>query len=255
MTADALPWFLAPVLALAAGATALSPLGVQVLARGVVFIDLAVAQGAAAAALWLGAWDDHPSMLATQAAAAAGGLAVAAAVAVLVRRRPAQREALIGLLYVAGAAVAVLGARVDPHGHERLANLLAADVLWADGRAVAWLAAAALAVAVLARATPRGDAGSRWPDVLFYPTFALVASVAVPVLGLLVVFAALIVPALWHRSGLPAAAATVLSLAAAGLGLALSWLLDAPSGACVVITLGLVGLASAFVRSHEPARL
>ena len=45
-------WFLAPALALLAGLAALAPLGVQVLARGVVFIDLAVAQAAAAAGLF-----------------------------------------------------------------------------------------------------------------------------------------------------------------------------------------------------------
>ncbi|MFO0124956.1 MAG: hypothetical protein ACK52R_02105, partial [Betaproteobacteria bacterium] len=53
-------WFLVPVAALMLGVLALAPLGAQVLARGVVFIDLAVAQAAAAAALWVGALVDHP---------------------------------------------------------------------------------------------------------------------------------------------------------------------------------------------------
>ena len=78
MTAEA--WFLVPAAAVALGVLALAPLGAQVLARGVVFIDLAVAQAAAAAALWAGAWIDHPSLLQSQAAAAAGALGCAAAV-------------------------------------------------------------------------------------------------------------------------------------------------------------------------------
>jgi len=229
-------WFLVPALALLAGVAALAPLGVQVLARGVVFIDLAVAQAAAAAALWAGAWIDHPSLLQSQAAAAAGALCCAAAVAALARRRPAQREALIGLLYVLGACAALLGARQDPHGRERLAELLAADVLWAGWPQVALLSACAAAVALARRVLGR--------DALFYPVFALAASVAVPVLGLFVVFAALIAPALWQRAGWRAAPAAMAGVAAVALGLGLSWLLDAPSGACVAMALAGWGVLS-----------
>lgn len=250
MSPDAWPWFVAPVLALVAGVVALAPLGGQVLSRGVVFIDLAVAQGAAAAALWLAAWDAHPSMAETQLAAAAGGLAVSAVVAALVRRRPGEREALIGLVYVAGAAIASLGARIDPHGAERLARLLAADLLWADAGQAAWLAG----VAALSWGAARAVRG-RWPDAVFYPVFALVASVAVPVLGLFLVFAGLIVPALWQRAGLRPAGALLLAVAAGGAGLAASWLADAPSGACVAIALGLCGLASAFAPRRADGHL
>ena len=240
MTAEA--WFLAPAAAVALGVLALAPLGAQVLARGVVFIDLAVAQAAAAAALWAGAWIDHPSLLQSQAAAAAGALCCAAAVAALARRRPAQREALIGLLYVLGACAALLGARQDPHGRERLAELLAADVLWAGWPQVALLSVCAAAVALARRVLRR--------DAFFYPVFALAASVAVPVLGLFVVFAALIAPALWQRAGWPAAAAALGAVAACGIGLALSWLLDAPSGACVATTLAGYGTLSVLKREN-----
>jgi len=85
-------WFLAPVVALVFGVLALAPLGHQVLARGVVFIDLAVAQAAAAAALWAGTLMDHPDWISTQTSAAAGALACAAAVAC--RTRSADRPAV-----------------------------------------------------------------------------------------------------------------------------------------------------------------
>lgn len=229
-------WFLTPVAALLLGVLALAPLGHQVLARGVVFIDLAVAQAAAAAALWAGAVLDHPDWLATQALAAAGALGCAAAVAWLSRRWPAQREALIGLLYVLGASLALLGARQDPHGRERLSELLAADVLWAGWAQVALLAACAAAVAA---------AGQRLQhDKVFFPLFAVVASLVVPTLGLFVVFAALIAPALWQRSGLRRSSAWAAAAAAAAAGLALSWWLDAPSGACVALSLAAFGAAS-----------
>ncbi len=234
-------WFLAPALALLFGVLALAPLGGQVLARGVVFIDLAVGQSAGAGARWGGGWmENHPWAAGVQLAAAGGALACAMAVAALARRRPGQREALIGLLYVAAASLAFLGARLDAHGRDRFAELLAADVLWASWPQVAWLAGCAALVG-LAHA-PR----SRWMDrdALFYAGFALVASVAVPVLGLFVVFAALITPALWRRAGAPWWLSLAGTLAACAAGLGLSWWWDAPSGACVALAMSAWGVGS-----------
>lgn len=234
-------WYLTPMAALLLGLLALAPLGTQVLARGVVFIDLAVAQAAAAAALWVAAVVDHPNAWTTQAMATTGAMACAAAVAWLSRRWPQQREALIGLLYVFGASMALLGAGQDPHGRERLSQLLAADVLWADWPQVMVLGACAAAVALSRRWLPR--------DAVFYPGFALVASLAVPVLGLFVVFAALIAPALWQRSGVQAWLAGLGAVLASALGLLASWVLDVPSGAAVALSLSAFGVLGAGFRS------
>lgn len=233
-------WYLAPLAALACALAALAPLGEQVLARGVVFIDLAVAQAAAAAALTLAAFVDHPHVALLQASAVGGALACAACVAALARCRPLYREALIGLLYVLGAAVALLAARHDPHGRERLAALLAADLLWAQWAQVALLAGVALLVLAVRRRLAR--------DALFFPLFAVAAALAVQALGLFVVFALLIAPALWRRTG----ASHALALGGAGVacaaGLAASWIVDAPSGACVMLTLAGWGIAAAWHR-------
>jgi zinc/manganese transport system permease protein len=236
-------WFLAPAAALLFGILALAPLGSQVLARGVVFIDLAVAQAAAAAALGATAWSDHPGIVEVQLTAALGALSCAVLVAALARRWPQQREALIGLIYVAGACLAMLAARTDPHGREHLAELLAADILWAEWIKVAILAACAAVVLLLQ---------IRWPavlrkDIVFFPCFAIVASMAVPTLGLLLVFACLIGPGLWIRAGWSMAASIMAALLAAGIGLLASWWFDAPSGACVALALALWGTISAFM--------
>lgn len=233
-------WFLLPLGALVLGVLALAPLGQQVLARGVVFIDLAVAQAAAAAALWVASWVDHPGWWTSQAFSLAGALACAGLVAALSRRWPAQREALIGLLYVLGASVALLGARQDPHGRERMAELLAADVLWAQGPQLGVLAACAVAVAALGRHLER--------DRIFFPLFAAVASLAVPVLGLFVVFALLIAPALWMRAGFARVQALIGGSAACAAGLAASWVADAPSGACVALAVASFGLLGSLLR-------
>jgi zinc/manganese transport system permease protein len=209
------------------------------LRRGVVFIDLAVAQAAAAAALGIAAVVDHPAWWVTQASSAAGSLLAAAVVAGLARRWPAQREALIGLVYVACACAALLAARVDPHGRERMAELLAADVLWAGWPQVALLGGCAVGVLLLRRWLAR--------DAWFYPVFAVVASITVPVLGLFLVFATLIAPALWRQAGVRWPLVMGGGLMAMGSGLGASWLWDAPSGACVALGLALFGALSAVV--------
>jgi zinc/manganese transport system permease protein len=238
-------WFLWPLLALMAGLTALAPLGVQVLRRGVVFIDLAVAQAAAASVLWLDALVLHEDHGLGQLMATAGALLSAALVAWLARRWPRQREALIGLLYIAGATLAMLGARLDAHGRDRMLELLAADVLWAQPHQVLTLAVCALMVGWLGR-----EAASRWSrDTLFFACFAIVASLAVPALGLFVVFACLIAPALWVERGVSMAWALAGGMACSLLGLVLSWQADWPSGACVALMLSLYGASSVSRRS------
>ena len=236
-------WFLWPALALLAGLWALAPLGRLVLQRQVVFIDLAVAQACAAAALWSGAWLHWHEPWQTQIIAALGAVLCGWLVARLSRRWPEQREALIGILYVCGAALALLGARLDPHGQEQFMLLVAADVLWVQPGQVLALAACALVVAWLTRDPANRLQEDRW----FYPVFALVASVAVPALGLMLVFASLMAPALWMARRVGWGGAIALCGLALSLGLVVSWFFDAPSGPCCALALGLVGLGSAWV--------
>lgn len=235
-------WLVWPALALATGLLALAPLGRQVLQRQVVFIDLAVAQACAAAALWSGAWLHWHETWQTQTVAALGAVACGAWVATLSRRWPQQREALIGILYVCGAALALLGARLDPHGQEQFMRLLAADVLWVQAEQVLALAVCALGVALLSRPSAQRLRDDRW----FYPVFALVASVAVPALGLMLVFASLMTPALWMARQMQPRTAYAISAGALACGLWASWAWDAPSGPCCALALGLAGLGSAW---------
>ncbi|MDB5753066.1 MAG: hypothetical protein JWP65_3487 [Ramlibacter sp.] len=243
-TASDLAWLAAPVAALLAACLVLVPLGAQVLARGVVFIDLAVAQVAACGVLAVSMLVPDPPAWLTALAAAGAALAGAGLVWWLARRWPQQREALIGLVYVAGAGACVIAAAFDPHGRERLTALLAADVLWAPWPGVVLLWLAALVVSVLAWRAPALLGLDRW----FYPLFALALSVAVPVLGLYLVFALLIGPALWSRRGARAGVGLVLGVVACLAGLGISWALDWPSGASLAVALCALGLGSCLLR-------
>lgn len=248
MTVADLGWVLAPAAALVVACLVLVPLGTQVLARGVVFIDLAVAQVAACGVLAAGMLVHEAGPAFAAAAAAVAALLGSAGVWWLARRWPEQREALIGLVYVAGAGLSVIAVAFDPHGRERLAALLAADVLWVPWASVLLLALAAAGVVALSLA--RGGWLQR--DGVFYPGFALALSVAVQTLGLYLVFALLIGPALWTRRGVTLATAIVLAAAACLAGMGLSWVFDWPSGACVALALCVLGVLSVW---RGPARL
>lgn len=247
-TLGELAWLAAPALALLAACLVLVPLGAQVLARGVVFIDLAVAQVAACGVLAAGLLAHGGTPWLVTAAAALAALAGGAIVWWLAQRWPPQREALIGLVYVGAASLSVLAVAFDPHGRERLTALLAADVLWAPWHAVLLLEAAAVVIAALAVVAPR----QLQRDAVFYPLFALALSVAVQALGLYLVFALLIGPALWTRRGWTLPAAVGAAAAACAVGLAASWALDGPSGACVALALSGLGLSSALVPQRRP---
>ena len=235
-------WFALPALALIAGILALTPLGTQVLRRGVVFIDLAVAQAAASAVIWVNHAVHVDSPLMDQVAATMGAMVVSLGVAWVARKWSQQREALIGLVYVAGACMALLGASQHPHGREKLFHLLAADVLWADPFSVGVLMLAALAVHVTRL--------KHWlsNDAFFYAVFAVIASVAVPALGLFLVFASLIAPALWMQRGFNSWAAMGTASLFCWVGLLLSWVADTPSGPTVVMTLAVFGVCALFRR-------
>lgn len=235
-------WFILPALALVAGIAALTPLGTQVLRRGVVFIDLAVAQAAAAAVIGLHVVSHVDSPLIDQIAATFGAMVASLAVAGVAQRWRQQREALIGLVYVIGACLALLGASQHPHGRDKLLQLLAADVLWVDPWSVGALMLAALAVLVIS--------STRWlsRDVCFYAVFAVMASVAVPALGLFLVFASLIAPALWIERGTRPWLAVVAGSCMGMVGLGCSWLLDTPSGPTVVMSLAVWGVGALLLR-------
>jgi zinc/manganese transport system permease protein len=88
-------------------------------------------------------------------------------------------------------------------------------------------------------------------DAFFYAAFAVVASVAVPALGLFLVFASLIAPALWIEKGLKPLLAITMASTVSILGLLGSWLLDTPSGPTVVLTLAAFGVCALFHRQTE----
>ena len=218
------------------------PLGMQVLARGIVFIDLSVAQVAGVGVILADFLGWAPSGVALQVAALCAALACAAALTWTERRWPEVQEAMIGVVFVLASNAAILLLARNPHGSEHLKDLLVGQILWVDtGR----LGADALIYAVVLAAW--FVLRERIGRLGFYALFACVVTISVQLVGLFLVFATLVVPALatfYSRRNryLKAYLIGVLGYAA---GLLASAFADLPSGSMIVCAMaGIVALAA-----------
>jgi len=215
------------------------PLGIQVLSRGIVFIDLAIAQVAGLGVIsadWLGL---EPLGWGVQAAALAAALAGALLLTWTERRWPEVQEAIIGTTFVLAASAALLLLASNPHGGEHLKELLVGQILWVDwSRLVPVAVVYAVILAIWFGWRDRlGRAG-------FYLVFAAAVTVSVQLVGLYLVFTTLIVPALathrWPRARI--AGGYALGAGGYALGLWSSAALDLPSGAVIVWAMALLAV-------------
>ena len=243
-------------------------LGLHVLARGVIFVDLALAQTAAlgiTVALLAGhaIQSDAAYWYALVFTLAGAGLFAVSRT----HRGRVPQEALIGIVYAVSAAAAVLVVDRAPQGNEHIKQLLVGSILTVTGdevRALALLYALIGALHWVVRRPllrisfdPNGAAGRHavraW-DFVFYASFGLVVTSSVRVAGVLLVFSYLVVPATVGalltgsvRGRLLLGWAAGAGVSAAGLAASYAW--DLPTGATVVTTFGallaVVGLALA----------
>ena len=251
MNPGAVDWsILAP--ALAAGllvAATHVPLGVQVLNRGIVFIDLAIAQIAGLGVVFADTLGLEPQGWAVQACALTAALAGALFLTWTEKRWPEVQEGTIGVVFVLAATGAMLLLAANPHGNEHLRELLIGQILWVSpGR----LAVVAIVYAMLLAVMFSMSLEKR--RVLFYVVFACAATVSVQLVGLYLVFTTLIVPALatrrFRRHRI--AAAYVLAGAAYFLGLIVSSLTDLPAGPAIVWVMAILAVP-AFWLGSRPA--
>jgi len=244
--------------------------GLHILERGIIFIDLALAQVATVGTcvcILLGheATDVH-------AYGWSLGFTMAGALLFTVLREPRHGrvplEALIGIVYVVAAAASVLLLSRAPHGREELQKTLVGDLLtvsWPVVWRTAALYAAMGAVHWIWRrrflrltfdraAALAGGLKVRIWDFWFYLLFGLLVTTFVHLGGVLLVFSYLIIPAvcgrLWSASlGVALGVGWAVAMVGGVGGLVASYQLDVPGGAAVVCALGLLlGVCAAGVR-------
>jgi len=232
-------WLFWPALAAGLLVTAThAPLGIQVLARGIVFIDLAVAQIAGLGIVFAGWAGFAPAGPAVQAAALAAALCGALLFTATERLWPDVQEAVIGVAFIVAANIAILLLAANPQGAEHLKDLLVGQILWVSATSLAWPLAATAAILGLWIGL-----GARLGRIGFYLLFACAVTVSMQLVGLYLVFATLIVPALATRRIEKRRLVACYALGAGGYaaGLVLSALSDLPAGPLVVCSLALMG--------------
>ena len=185
------PAFVAGLLVLATHV----PLGMQVLKRGIVFIDLAIAQiaGLGVIAADLLGWE--PQGWAVQIAAVGAALLGGLLLTWTDKRWPEVQEATIGVLFALAASGGILLLADNPHGGEHLKDLLVGQILWVSyGQLVPVAVLTALLLGLWFGLRERlGRLG-------FYILFAFAVTASVQLVGVYLVFASLIVPALACRT-------------------------------------------------------
>jgi zinc/manganese transport system permease protein len=251
-------------------------LGIHIIARGVIFVDLALAQvaalGWAAAGLGLSdAISDWVGIPAPEAGYAVGLAATLIAAALFSISRTEHKyvpqEAIIGIVYVVASAGTILLAAQAPRGSEHVEELLSGSLLWVTWPEI-FKTGIIYAVIGLAhwflrdrfftislnpeRATQRGWSVAGW-DFLFYALFGVVVTSSVAIAGVLVVFSFLVIPAVIaflftvNRGPLLAIAWSTGTLATL-IGLYASYATDFPTGPTVVCSFALTLLGSFAIR-------
>lgn len=225
-----LPAFLAGLLVIATHV----PLGREVLRRGIIFIDLAVAQIAVLGVIIAQMFHGGGSGIGVQIAAFGAAIGGSLLLHESERRWPAIQEAIIGSAFVLASAASLLLLAHHPHGGEQLQKLLAGQILWVSWHQLAGVAVLyALMLAAWSRRSVRSGRG-------FYLLFAVTVTASVQLVGVLLVFASLVLPALVVK-GLSGRRAMVWAYAHAVLayiaGFVISSLADLPAGPSIVVTL------------------
>jgi zinc/manganese transport system permease protein len=270
---DVLIFLAAPFAACVVLVGILGYLGLHVLLREVIFVDLALAQIVAMGAViafFFGFEHGTPQSFAISLAAAV----IAAAIFSWSRMRNPRipQEAIIGITYVVASAATILVADRAPEGAEHIKELLAGTIIWVTWPTVFKVLRICITVGVIyfllrrkfhlisedpEAAFEQGMKVRLW-DFLFYVLFGLVITVSVEIAGVLMVFAYLVAPSIialasnsiWSvRIGL----AWLVGLTASALGLLASYHWDLPSGPAIVCALGLLLLVFALTRLWRAA--
>ena len=248
-----------------------SYLGLHVIAREVIFVDLALAQMAALGStvgILAGINPESPWSLAYALAFTTAGAAVFA----MTRTHGSEHsrvphEAIIGIVFVVASAAGILVANQTPRGGDAIKDVLVGSLLWVTWPVIGRMAVVYLLIGIFhyllrhrfltISFKPDQAAANgwriRWWDFWFYLSFGLVITFSVPVTGVLLVFSFLVVPAAIaflfteNLRRLPVIAWGTGLFASAG-GIALSFQYDLPTGPLIVVMFGLLLLVAFVVK-------
>jgi zinc/manganese transport system permease protein len=262
-------WMLIPFLACLVLSGMLIYLGLHVIARKVIFVDLALAQIAALGAtyaLTLG-YDPNDDTLTVSLFSLAFTFVGAGAFAIArMRKEKVPQEAFIGIIYAVASAAAILVLSKSATGGEELKHMLVGDILLVSLSTVLQMAVLYLAIGVfhlifrnkflaISLDPEKAEAAGtniRFWDLIFYMSFGVVIVKSVAIAGVLLVFSYLVVPAVIAQMFSDTVIGRLLvgwlvAVAASMLGIIWSFYADYPTGPAVVVMLGICLILASLV--------
>lgn len=226
------------------------PLGQRVLQRGIIFLDLAIAQIAGLGLIIAYSFDWAPGGWQVQLVAVSAAIVGVLLLNYSDKHWPEIQEALIGTLFVLASSGSVLLLATNPHGGDQLKDLLVGQILWVGYDQIIPVAILYSVILVTWFAFAQ-----RANSLVFYLLFALAITASVQLVGVYLVFASLIFPALAIRnlSKYALACGYIVGVVGYVLGLVIAALFDLPAGAMIVYSLALssvllVGYRKIFVK-------
>ncbi|MAM68263.1 MAG: hypothetical protein CMM12_05855 [Rhodospirillaceae bacterium] len=217
-----------------------SVLGIEVLRRGIIFIDLAIAQIAGLCVVLTSLWMHEPSWSETQVVAGLAALLAAVFFRWVEKIIPNEQEAIIGSCFVLAASAVLLALANHPHGGEEIQHILSGQILFISWSEILAFIPLYVVATMLWFVVPSVRSG-----LGFFVLFALVVTASVQLVGVYVVFASLILPALAvNRMGRgKAIAAMIAGFVAVLIGITGSALHDFPAGPVLVFSFAIVAVA------------
>jgi len=215
-------------------------LGHEVLKRGIIFLDIAIAQIAAMGvmiSLLLG-FDPHDSL--SQLIATTCALSGAIFLHFTELHFQQKQEAIIGVVFILAASASLLLLSGNPHGGDQISEIMSGQILWVGSTQLIQLAIMTFFVSALLWL--RAKYNLNW---FFYPAFAVAITSSVQIIGVYLVFATLIIPALTVNttSVRNTLYAFILGLLSYAIGLIISMLTDLPAGPLIVWVMAMSGVS------------
>lgn len=224
-----------------------APLGVEVLKRGIIFIDLAIAQIAGVGLIVSQSIFHDSSIILTQLFALSFAITASLIFRKIEKYLPNQQEAIIGVSYIIAASVTVLLLANNPHSDEKIQNLLSGQILFITFKDIFSHCIIYIVTLVMWFSNVNFRKG-----IYFYIIFAFAITSSVQLVGVYLVFASLILPALaalnYQNKNIAALTCGVIAVT---LGIVLSIKIDLPSGPVIVLCYALVATIFALIGSYK----
>ncbi len=214
------------------------PLGREVLKRGIIFLDIAIAQLAAFGIIIVHTLGGEEHLWLMQLVAVCCALGGALVLHLTEKHYPQLQEAIIGTVFVLAATGGFILLSNNPHGHEHITDLLSGQILWVGFHQLVPLALVSMIVLLI---------WFRYPGVRhnlgFYILFAIAITSSVQLIGIYLVFSSLIIPALVvYKSRHALLWGYIVGASGYFAGLIISTMFDLPAGPAIVWSLAIIGL-------------